>query len=741
MSYTNYFPFSPGVSLASAKASEHADGLITIEEHDHFIFSPLHPRWNGWPRFDSSEKSSRCLQRVFCSADPDTKLWEKALHLAAHALARDGAVVLVDALLPHACRDALEALCTMQAASRDVPSAAQNIENILPAGLFPCLGNPLLMALCDGVIGRQALTADERGLKKVVVAPGIFTDDKRIQSLPWELQALSYSTGSDNETSGLSISSQRSEDSPHFVRGDKLGPTPFTLSQHVEQNVEALVCLSDEPNNQLVVPVVLGSHKRRPLDNEVLTEWVGTRGEILVCLGGTSFAPPLPPRARVASPAFGYGSNSNVSPGFGPGTDFHAPFLGLSYHAAYLRQRQNLFLAVPPPLAIALPPHVSRFLGYFKPGPVLNKLYCGSGNSDILEAFKSYNGRAVDWAGQLSSVEGVAAVASSPLCGDIGVSRAPTPRDYPAFRSPHEHELPNRSRINDLVVLLPKQGSMAGEAPSGVSTCPRGLVSVDQKEVGDDDTALGFLLAALQRDGCVVLRSGISSEVCDEIEDQFRPYSEDVGGASVGSALARSKACWSMAAHSLVVAICEAVLGRQILRMDESALASVTPEHANSAIPRIPWQIQLALTIPKQAGGLSQQLHRDGDLSLLALADLANCDHAISVIWALDGDFTEARGATRVCPGSHNWNRDSSTWPADEMVDAPSAVMPRGSAIIYTGRTVHGAGHNQTDSPRVAFNVAYNSACLKQEENMYVATPPVIAAALPQQLKELIGYD
>lgn len=94
-----------------------------------------------------------------------------------------------------------------------------------------------------------------------------------------------------------------------------------------------------------------------------------------------------------------------------------------------------------------------------------------------------------------------------------------------------------------------------------------------------------------------------------------------------------------------------------------------------------------------------------------------------------------------MCPGSHNWNRDASTWPADEMVDAPSAVMPRGSAIIYTGRTVHGAGHNQTDSPRNAFNVAYNCACLKQEENMYVATPPVIAAALPQQLKELIGYD
>ena len=49
------------------------------------------------------------------------------------------------------------------------------------------------------------------------------------------------------------------------------------------------------------------------------------------------------------------------------------------------------------------------------------------------------------------------------------------------------------------------------------------------------------------------------------------------------------------------------------------------------------------------------------------------------------------------------------------------AVMKRGSCLIYTGRTVHGAGHNQTKAPRVALNVAYNSACLKQEENQYAA--------------------
>ena len=32
-------------------------------------------------------------------------------------------------------------------------------------------------------------------------------------------------------------------------------------------------------------------------------------------------------------------------------------------------------------------------------------------------------------------------------------------------------------------------------------------------------------------------------------------------------------------------------------------------------------------------------------------------DHAVSVIWALDGDFTNARGTTRIVLGSRHWER------------------------------------------------------------------------------------
>ena len=124
---------------------------------------------------------------------------------------------------------------------------------------------------------------------------------------------------------------------------------------------------------------------------------------------------------------------------------------------------------------------------------------------------------------------------------------------------------------------------------------------------------------------------------------------------------------------------------------------------AQTKAERVPYQIHLNLTIPKQAGGPRQQLHRDGDLSLIDMPGLCGVDHAISCIWAIDGDFTEERGTTRVVLGSHEW--PPARIPLQE--ESIPAEMVRGSVFLYTGRTLHGAGHNRTDSPRIAFNVAF----------------------------------
>ena len=110
----------------------------------------------------------------------------------------------------------------------------------------------------------------------------------------------------------------------------------------------------------------------------------------------------------------------------------------------------------------------------------------------------------------------------------------------------------------------------------------------------------------------------------------------------------------------------------------------------------------------------------------------------VASIWALT-DFTEANGATRVAVGAH-------TLPDDEVrtltqADTVPAEMPRGSVVLYTGRAVHGGGANTTSAERVGINVDYVLGWLRQEENQYLSVPREVAAALPERVQRLMGYQ
>ena len=67
--------------------------------------------------------------------------------------------------------------------------------------------------------------------------------------------------------------------------------------------------------------------------------------------------------------------------------------------------------------------------------------------------------------------------------------------------------------------------------------------------------------------------------------------------------------------------------------------------------------------------------------------------------------------------------------------------MPKGSCFIYTGSVWHGGGCNSSDTARRGLNVDYNLAFLRQVENQYLSCPPHIAAHLPVDLANLIGYQ
>ena len=106
------------------------------------------------------------------------------------------------------------------------------------------------------------------------------------------------------------------------------------------------------------------------------------------------------------------------------------------------------------------------------------------------------------------------------------------------------------------------------------------------------------------------------------------------------------------------------------------------------------FQLHLTQAIALDPGQEAQALHRD-QWCFDFFEFPAEVEVEVSTIWALT-DFTEANGATRVAVGANHLpdSEVGTLGPADTV----AAEMPRGSVVIYTGRTVHGGGANNSGS-------------------------------------------
>ncbi|HEU4428322.1 MAG TPA: phytanoyl-CoA dioxygenase family protein [Myxococcota bacterium] len=146
------------------------------------------------------------------------------------------------------------------------------------------------------------------------------------------------------------------------------------------------------------------------------------------------------------------------------------------------------------------------------------------------------------------------------------------------------------------------------------------------------------------------------------------------------------------------------------------------------------YQLNLGHLIDRGPGSQAQMLHRDEDVWVHVPRPHAELQLASMI--ALE-DFRAENGATRIVPGSHRWPRGRKPEP-DEIADAE---MPAGSAAIYLGSTIHGAGANSTANEwRPGLHISYTLGWLRTEENNYLAVPPEVARDLPRSAQEVLGY-
>jgi ectoine hydroxylase-related dioxygenase (phytanoyl-CoA dioxygenase family) len=237
------------------------------------------------------------------------------------------------------------------------------------------------------------------------------------------------------------------------------------------------------------------------------------------------------------------------------------------------------------------------------------------------------------------------------------------------------------------------------------------------------------VVAVLNRDGCVVVKSLADHKVCDQLKEELAPFLaakkdevpinapygyEDFLPAKtrrIVGVIAKSRAFRALVTHPLIMAVCDAMLLPNCASYQLCTTAALVPD----------------------PGAKAQALHREDQLWNL------RSPHPVievATMWAIS-DFTGKNGATHLVPGSNLW-WDDRTPRGDEIVQAE---MTHGSLLLWTDHVLHGAGANRSEAPRFGAGAAYILGWLRQEENQYLAVPPELARTLPENLQRLVGYQ
>jgi ectoine hydroxylase-related dioxygenase (phytanoyl-CoA dioxygenase family) len=149
-----------------------------------------------------------------------------------------------------------------------------------------------------------------------------------------------------------------------------------------------------------------------------------------------------------------------------------------------------------------------------------------------------------------------------------------------------------------------------------------------------------------------------------------------------------------------------------------------------------PWcemvQLNLTQALALHPGAPPQLPHRDQDMWRGAIGEI---EYLVNVMWPFT-PYTRENGATLVWPGSHGQRALEPDIPAGEV----AVEMEPGSALLFLGSTLHGAGGNSSGEIRRGAIVSYCLGWLKPYENQWLAYPPDIAKTFSPELAALVGY-
>jgi ectoine hydroxylase-related dioxygenase (phytanoyl-CoA dioxygenase family) len=177
--------------------------------------------------------------------------------------------------------------------------------------------------------------------------------------------------------------------------------------------------------------------------------------------------------------------------------------------------------------------------------------------------------------------------------------------------------------------------------------------------------------------------------------------------------------------------------GRLLIR-SPIARELITHELVLGVVRRVlsPWcdtvQLNLTQALALHSGAPPQLPHRDQDMWRGAIGEI---EYLVNVMWPFTR-YTAENGATRIWPNSHGPRALDAEPTSAEF----AAELEPGSALLFLGSTLHGAGGNRSNTIRRGAIVSYCLGWLKPYENQWLAYPPSVARGFDRGLAHLVGY-
>jgi ectoine hydroxylase-related dioxygenase (phytanoyl-CoA dioxygenase family) len=247
------------------------------------------------------------------------------------------------------------------------------------------------------------------------------------------------------------------------------------------------------------------------------------------------------------------------------------------------------------------------------------------------------------------------------------------------------------------------------------------------------DTPSPDILAAIARDGACIVHDLLDSGFCDAIATDFGrhleavPWGDDKLGyrdAFYGQQTKRLHGLFSKSQRMV-----EVLTNPLLLQLARDML--VSSDRARDIRLSNTELMVLGQDQPVQVfhtdGGSWHRAQRQEQLRGPLNEILISANIALT-------PFTATNGGTRVVPGSHLWTPDREP-QADEVCQA---VMPKGSALLYSGNVIHSGGANETETTRVGLYLGYVVSWLRPLENYLVTNSPEDIFALTPEAQQLL---